>query len=206
MSLSQYTDYTAARTNLNGQTSNVGSVLLSKSTDPIAVCVTDFTQKNVWFIEVISSTVNNNAVTIKGPGIRLVFDNPFFDANHWVNLLSVWDGKTSEDLVQKMDAATRVGFMSLSKCEICGIFKKNTGSNPTNVFTLNSVLKNNTIKTNDDNIIVAMTPAQAAKVGTLVTFLTTKNEVVSQIANGISFLNGSTTDGILGTTVLSYIN
>jgi len=203
MSLSQYTDYTAARTNLNAKTSNVGQLLLSKAADPFAVCVTDFRQMNVWFIEVIHSSVNNNAITVKGPGIHLVFDASFIDAHQWVNLLTAWDGIHSADLVDKMNSASIGGkFVSLNKCEICGTFKKNTGSS---VFTLNGVLKNNTINPNDDNIIVAMDASVATKVGTLVAFLTTKNAIVDEVTGNISFLNGTTLEGILGKTSISTI-
>lgn len=204
MSLTQYTDYTGARTNLNNETANVSTALLSTAADPIAVCITDFTQKNVWFIEVIGSSVDSNEVTIKGPGIHLVFESAFADAQKWVGLLNAWNGQTSSDLVNAMNAKSLgVSFRNLCKCEIRGSFKK---GNTSNVFTLNGVLKNNTIKTDDDNIIVAMDPSTATKVGALVTFLTTSNEVVRQVANNISFLNGATAAGLLAKTPITNIN
>lgn len=204
MSLSQYTEYTAARTELNNRTDIVSTALLSSSTDPIAVCVTDARKMNVWFIEVINSSVNNNTVTVKGPGIHLGFDSPFIDANQWVQLLNTWADATSTGLANAMiSLSLSVGFVTLSKCEICGSFNSNRGSS---VFTLKGVLKNNTLNTTDDNIIVAIEPGQAAKVGALVTFLTTRNRVVELISNDISFLNGTTSNGILGTIQISNIS
>ena len=203
MSLSQYAEYTAARTNLNTQTDDVSTALLSSSDDPIAVCVTDASKTNVWFIEVINSSVNNNTVTVKGPGVHLVFDSPFIDANQWVQLLNTWTDTTSTGLANAMNSLSfSVGFVTLSKCEICGSFNINRGSS---VFTLKGVLKNNTLNTNDDNMIKAIEPGQAAKVGVLVTFLTTNNQIVNSISDHISFLNGSTSNGILGTISIADI-
>lgn len=208
MSLTEYTNYKTARNNLNNATNYVNNRLPSAQGDEFTICVTDSIRKNVWFIEVLNSSVNNNSVTVSGPCIHLVFDNGACpSADMWINFFSNWDGKDGNALASLIPAMTfDAPLFQLNKCEIYGSFNIN---NSTRGITLNGVFKNNTINPSDDNMIKVMNAGDSAKVGAFVTYLTTYNRIPGAISrDGCSFLHGAHSDaakGAMSITQLSLI-
>lgn len=208
MSLTEYTDYKTARTNLNNATDHVNACLPSAQGDEFTICVTDSIKKNVWFIEVVNSSVNNNSITVKGPCIHLVFDNTCPSANRWLRFFSIWDGNTASSFISAMNSlpAFDTSLSQLIKCEIYGSFNQNS-SVPG--ITLNGVFKNNTIDPSDDNLVLIMNARDSAKVGAFVTYLTTYSRIPENIStNGCSFLHGAHSEpakGAMSMTPLSAI-
>jgi len=191
MSLTEYANYKTYRNSLNRVTDDVHLYLPSKNGDEFTICVTDSIKKNVWFIEVLRASSNNNSVTVGGPCIHLVFDNGACPtADEWINFFNAWNGWDGNMLANLISARSFDTYLfKLNKCEIYGSFNIN---NLTRGITLNGVFKNDTINPSDDNMIKVMNAGDSAKVGAFVTYLTTYNSISAAISrtNGCSFLHG----------------
>ena len=168
MSLPAYSNYIIQRNNINNDTSDIVHGIVSQTSDPFCLCISDSTGKNLWVVEVNSSALRNNDVIIHGPAFHFVFENGGVSASSFVAAISLFSDYDVNSAIS--DFGNNL-FKSLMKIEVYGAMH---GSSPDGYLTLANILKNNTLNSADDYEIVALQQLKCLHTGALVALIMSK--------------------------------
>ena len=169
MSLPAYSNYKSQRNTINSDTTNINKEIVSEQPSaPFCLCISDSTGKNLWVVEVNTTELKNNDITIHGPAFHFIFEKNGVSASSFDTAIS---GFTDYDVVSATENFGNL-FESLTKIEVYG---RMNGYSSNGYLTLANILENNTLDSADDYEIVASPQTVCCHTGALVALIMSKN-------------------------------
>lgn len=159
MSLPAYSNYISQRNIINHDTTNINNEIVSEQPSaPFCLCISDSALKNLWVVEVNTTELKNNDITIHGPAFHFVFETNGVSASSFNTAIRVFTQYDVDSATQHFGNL----FSSLTKIEVYGYL------------TLANILKNNTLDSADDYEIVASPQTDCCHTGALVALIMSK--------------------------------
>lgn len=171
MSLNTYDEYKSSRTNFNTSINTLATTLITNERDRVAVVISD-NNRNVWCIECVGATVENNDIKVLGSCIHFVYLNGEAPtADDFIAAVAPWDPamdstNTNAYFFGESGRGTSANLRNLVRYEVYGKTVRSGGGT-----TISNILKNNTLNPNDDYSIQAVDAIVANRIGSLTAML-----------------------------------
>ena len=171
MSLETYDNYKLSRTDFNTSINTLATTLTTTPNDKVAVIISD-NNRNVWCIECVGATVENNDIKVSGSCIHFVYLNGGApEASNFIDAVAVWEpgiGSTNTNayFFGESGRGTSANLRNLIRYEVYGKSVRSGGGT-----TISNILKNNTLNPNDDYSIKAVDTNIANRIGSLTAML-----------------------------------